>query len=200
MVRSLAALALTASFFPGGSGAFVPQVSVQVTPVPGSSEREVKGDGIVHAPIGAVRAVVTDFERFPGLIPYVAEVRVLSRSPRGAHIYQREHAPLIKDYDEVLALHIEHDLDDQGPAEFVATWDAVRDALAPMGPSAVRVQVFSGRWELTPDGPNQTRMRLVLHADPGSDLPSWTSQLVSRTAFPLLFHAVEEAAREQHPG
>jgi ribosome-associated toxin RatA of RatAB toxin-antitoxin module len=198
MLRSLTMLALTASFFPSGGG-FVPQVTVQVTPVPGSSEREVRGDGIVHAPIGAVRAVVTDFEHFPGLIPYVAEVRVLSRTERDAHIYQREHAPLLTDYDEVLALHIEHDLGDLGPSSFVATWDAVRDAKAPLLGDAVRVQVFSGRWELSPDGPNQTRMHLVLHADPGSDLPSWTSQLVSRTAFPLLFHAVEEAAR-QHPG
>jgi len=178
-----------------------PEVKVETRAIPDRDVKQVRAQGIIQAPPHVVRAVIADLERYPALMPYVKDSRILSRDPAGDVLnYQRLSFGIILVQDRHYVIRIaeraSRTADGRTGRAFV--W-RLEPGLPPgvTADAAVRVSVNTGYWDLQPvkDSPttnseSATDVRYCVFTDPAGSLPKWVVGLANDQAVPQLFAAV----------
>ena len=156
------------------------QIVVHRRYVEHSKLHELRGVGVVDAPIAAVLAVLDDSDhRLEWMKDTVANVRI-ERTGRYAEVlYSRTRAPWpVADRDVVIA----------GTTTFDTTARVVRidfrsvtNPAWPAQKGVVRMLSLHGHWTMWPEqGGAATRIEYQLHAEPGGSLPGWLTNLVAK--------------------
>lgn len=122
-------------------------------------------EGTIDAPPDAVLAHLTDFEHLVGVIPKLAEVKVLARRDGEAVVYFYFDLPWpIANRDYTARYRWSRD-----GAKIVITVDEA-NAEGPAPTKAVRVALLRGRWELAPRDGGGTAARYLSLVDYGGSL------------------------------
>lgn len=193
MLALLAALLLGAPDDGWSVASRTGDVEVQERARPGSRVREVQTVAVVDAPPAVVRRVVTDWARYPEVMPYTVEGRVVATEEGGrvVHLYTLVDPPLVARRDYTMRL-VDEGADASGALRI--SWTP-SDRGPPPRQGVVRVTVNEGRWLLEPiDGGARTRATYRLHTDPGGTVPGFAANLANREALPGVLQAVRRAA------
>jgi hypothetical protein len=163
---------------------------------PGSGLRAVKAGGIVEASPAAVWAVITDFNHYDHIFPFMEQPRVVGREDGDKRLffYSVLAPPLIAKRDYTLDVHIAYapNKDGRYRLSFVAGNDYSR--APPPLPGAVRVTDVHGFWEVKPWGLGFAHVAYCIRADPGGKLPSFFVNAAQLDAMPKIFAALRKAA------
>jgi len=170
----------------------------------GPSGVALRADGRMDAPAWAVRDVLLEPARHPGVAPYLVARRVVAAErcmdgaagPPGCKVswvYERFSPPVASDRDQVLRVEIRRDGLADG-TEFELAWELDDGRGSPPPQGVVRTRRNRGAWRVAPDG-GATRFSYWLALDPGGDVPAWIVDRGNRTQVPAVIAAVEEAAR-----
>ncbi len=180
--------------------------------LPDSSLKAVHARGTIDAPAWAVRLVVLSPSKFQGVMPRLAEEKVLAGEgcqPEAAalpgckvvYVYNRISMPVIQDRDYTLRVELTRDELGKGGA-FVQSW-RLDTANGPAPKSGVtRMSFNQGYWELSADG-EKTLFRYSIETDPGGAVPNWAVNRANQSEVPRMLQAVEVAARQlarEHAG
>ena len=177
-------------------------LTIQTREHPDSAVKELRAEGRIDATPGSVWAVLADFERYPDFMPYVKVTQVLAREPGGVTIaYQRLSfggLRLLGISDRDYAIRIVDDVTTtrEGRPLLRRVW-TISEALAPApDPSATRLTVNRGSWQLSPAGEDATLAVYCLFTDPGGSLPAWIVNRANQSAIPDVFQAVRTTAKD----
>lgn len=165
------------------------------------SPAPLRAEGTMAAPAWAVREVVLAPSRFEGVMPYLAEERVLSVARcapgatalpgcKSAVVYDRFSPPVVGDREGAIRVDLLEDA--------LAAGGVFREAFAlvpggPSRPGAVRMVADRGGWLLRADG-GRTRFVYEIATDPGGLVPRWLADRANRRSVPDMIAAVERAA------
>jgi ribosome-associated toxin RatA of RatAB toxin-antitoxin module len=119
---------------------------------PAGEHKRVRCAVLLPYPMQKVWSVVTDYEHYADILPYLADVQVEPKEgEKGVwHMTGKAKSALPGYWDFAIDIHQE-----EGTERRVAWWD---------NPSG-EVTLNKGRWELTPDGPDRTLLVLSLEAE-----------------------------------
>jgi hypothetical protein len=128
-----------------------------------------------NAPPVRVHALVTDYDRFAGFIPYVRLSRVLQRPADGSLLvfHHLDFPPPVA--DRVYVIRSRDTASRPADGYYRVEWELV-DRIFPVLQDAAGIQpvAFSGFWELTgADGGSTTDARYSVYSDPGGLVPDW---------------------------
>jgi len=156
-------------------------ITVERRRVAGSALRELRGRGLVDAPLAAVLAVLEDEAQRAQQKAGCAGIESGSGRPgaRSAILYDRTRAPWpVADRDVVLRADTLLDVAERTVRiDFVTT----ESACLPPIPGVVRMPFMRGHYVLRPAGGGLlTDVEYQVHADPGGTLPRWTANLASK--------------------
>lgn len=161
----------------------------------GSPIAEVRAVGRVDASPATVKAVLDDRDRYPGFMPYVSEVRVLSANAAARTLvaYMRLNPPLVGERDYTIAVR-----DETRPGGgFLTSWQVANEQGPAEKPGVVRVKVNEGSWLLEPDnGGAATRATYTLFTDAGGSVPKFVVNQANRRSLGDLFAAVRKTAAD----
>lgn len=206
-VRSVAVgAALAAGLLAGGDAAWgqpagsPPEVTVETRAIPGRDVKQVNAQGFVAAPPHVVRAVIADLERYPDVMPYVKESRVLDRDASGdVRNYQRLSfgMPFVQDRHYIIRVTEREYRDANRRRAWAFVWRLEDGLPSDARADAVRVSVNSGHWDLRPSasGEAATDLRYCVFTDPAGSIPKWVVGLANTEGIPQLYAAVATAAR-----
>jgi len=156
-------------------------ITVERRKVAGTALRELRGRGIVEAPLASVLAVLEDEAQRAQQKAGCAGIDSGSGRPgaRSAILYDRTRAPWpVADRDVVLRADTLLDVAERTVRiDFVTT----ESACLPPVPGVVRMPFMRGHYLLRPAGGGLfTDVEYQVHADPGGTLPRWTANLASK--------------------
>jgi len=162
-------------------------LTIYQRPHPGSDLQEFKAVGVIQAPTDAVKRVLEDVEAHPQFMPYLKEVRVLSRDAKSRVSYQRVSPPLIGDRDYTVRVTFDTRRTPEG-SFYSSRWQAANDVGPPVRKGITRVIVTQGSWQLEPaEGGRATRAIYQIFSDPEGSVPTAIVNAGSRSAIPKLF-------------
>jgi len=162
----------------------------------GSSIKEFKGTGVISAAPGAVEKVLQDVGDYPTFMPYVTEVRVISRDDGNFLVYQRLNVPFVSDRD--YTLRVEHGITN-GPGGVIIyrdTWQTADEAGPPPRRGTVRVRNNEGSWLLEPVGGTSTQATYQIYTDSGGVIPAFLVNRGSQIVIPRLFDAIRKQVQD----
>ena len=179
-------------------------LTIQARALPGSAVKELRAEGRIDAPPGAVWAVIADLDRYPEFMPYVKVLRVLAREAGGVtSAYQRLSFGALRmlgvsDRDYAIRIVDDATTGPDGRPMLRRVWDIADVPLPAPEPSVVRLAVNRGAWLLraVADDPTATIAVYCLLTDPGGSLPAWVVNRANQTGIPEVFAAVRATARE----
>jgi hypothetical protein len=154
-------------------------VVVYARKVPGTPIREVRGTGLVHAPLLEILAVINDVDAYVQWMPKVKVSRVLARPSRTEVIgYSLMKAPWpVADRDTVVHASASFARE---RGEVTVQLRTVRwPALGPVR-GVVRMIRFDGMFRLTRVSERLTRIDYQVLGDPAGNVPAWIANLVAR--------------------
>jgi len=127
-----------------------------------------------EAPPARLHALVTDYDHFEGLIPNVAESRVLEKAGDIQWVFHRLHFPgPIADRTYVIR---STDAENRPQAHYYRVVWELTDRKFPgidIG-AGVQPRAFSGFWEIrSADNGLTSEARYAVHIDPGGWVPDW---------------------------
>ncbi len=163
---------------------------------PESEVREMKAMGLVDATPLEIWKVVRDLERYPKVMPYVEEAKILSRDDGDKNVlyYSKINAPLVDRRYYIIRVIDESDWRD-GKGFLKVTWSAVndKDDLMPVKKDVVRIRVDDGFWLLEPreDG-KKTFVTYYINTSPGGSIPNFIANSGNNIAVPKVFDAIRE--------
>ena len=145
-------------------------IDVYTRPVADSAIREFKGEGIVAVEIDAIVELLRDSSRFKDWFPDTSESKLLERDGAVSYQYSVMKTPWpVADRDNVFRSVLTVD---ESTGGVVISVEAAPDAY-PIQPGRHRVTKAKGRWQLTPNGPDETHVAFTMHLEPGGSLPDW---------------------------
>lgn len=141
---------------------------------PDSPLDEVMIETRFRAAPGRLFALVNDYDAFVGLIPDVAESRVLAVEGASRWVYHRLHLPGPV-ADRVYVMRSTQRVDGVPADAWRVEWTLSDRPFPEVDLAAgVRPDSLSGFWEITAgDDPDSTKARYAVHVDPGGRLPAW---------------------------
>jgi hypothetical protein len=147
--------------------------------VPGTPIREVRGTGVIDAPLLAVLAVINDVDAYPQWMPKVRTARALARPSRYEVIgYSRMRAPWpVADRDAVVRARARFD---RARGEVAVALKALPWPSLPPPKGVVRMPRFDGLFTLRREGAPRTRIDYQVLGDPAGNVPVWIANLVAR--------------------
>lgn len=161
----------------------------------GGSLKETLAVGAVDAPPWVVKNAIDDYEASDGAMPYLREMRVLSRDARGTLIYHRTSPPLVADRDYTIRMSDESYLRDDDAVVYVVRWRAANAEGPPPRAGVVRVAETEGYWRLEPiDAGTRTRASYWIFADPGGSVPHALAGWGTNTMMSSIFKAIRQRA------
>ena len=146
--------------------------------VTGTKLLKVKAIAVIDADINSVKAVIDDVAHYSSWLPYLIEARVLQQtSATEMLLYSHFDAAWpARDRDVVYRVHvIQHE---DGSISYQQ--QSQQSALMPEQDDYVRTTLMQGGYLLTPLDGNQTRVEMLLHADPRGKLPLWIVNIVQQ--------------------
>lgn len=145
-------------------------IDVYTRPVAGSDIREFRGEGIVGVGIDAVVELLRDSSRFKDWFPETSESKLLERDGAITYQYSVMSTPWpISDRDNIFRTVLTRD---ETTGRVDISVEAAPNA-HPEQPRLHRVTRANGSWQLTPDGPNKTHVKFIMHLEPGGGIPDW---------------------------
>ena len=145
-------------------------IDVYTRPVSDSDIKEFKGEGIVGVSISAIVELLRDSAQFKNWFPNTSASKLLERDGAVSYQYSIMSTPWpISDRDNIFRSVMTRD-ETTGSVEI--TVDAAPDHY-PVQKRLHRVTRAKGSWLLTPDGPNKTHVKFVMHLEPGGGIPDW---------------------------
>jgi polyketide cyclase/dehydrase/lipid transport protein len=170
---------------------------VTTAPVAGTSIRVVRASADVAAAPETVLAVIDDVASYRSTMPYVAESRVVERTPTSVVSYQRLRfpVPMLDDRDYVIRItaHLEAGTGDAVVHRRI--WRLEPTADVPERPGVVRVRVNEGSWIVTAKRADLSHVSYCLYTDPGGGVWKWVANQANVQAIPRLFQALREAVK-----
>jgi hypothetical protein len=147
---------------------------------------DLAAEGVVPAPPAAVQRALLAYEKQAGVVPRLAEVKVLARGKQWLRVYQRLSLPVIDDRDFNLRVRWGGD-DDKGRwIRYNST-----DEGPPPRDGVVRVTHNTGKWLLDGvHGGSRTRLRMISSIDIAGDVPSWMAKSDAGDDIPKLYEAI----------
>jgi hypothetical protein len=143
----------------------------------------IAGEGVMPAPIGDVREVITDYRGQAGKVDRVSESRVLREGANWLLVYQRLNLPIISDRDYTLMVRWGEDHGVQWVTFDSASWLA-----PPPRDGIVRVTDHHGSWQLrSVEGGRATFVRFQTRIDLGGSLPRWMARAGAGKEVPNVF-------------
>jgi hypothetical protein len=160
------------------------------------SLRETLAIGAIDAPPWVVKNAIDDWEAQDGAMPYMREMRVLSRSGRSGVVYHRTAPPLVTDRDYTIRMIDESYVRPDDSVVYVSRWVVANELGPPPRIGVVRVTVTEGYWKLEPiDDGKRTRASYFVFADPGGSVPKSVAQWGTNTMLGGIFNAIRARAR-----
>mgnify|MGYP001592081711 CR=1 FL=1 len=143
------------------------------------TEREI----VIDAPMAAVYAVITDYERYPDFLPEMREVRVLGQDERGKVVH----------FELELIMRLSYSLRITERPPSAITW-TLEDAKM--------IAANVGGWTLSASGERQTLARYALDVKLRGLIPKSVSDRLLGTTLPetlTRFKGRAEAVWQQNP-
>ncbi len=155
--------------------------------VTGTEILKVKAIAVVDVDINSVKAVIEDVAHHSDWMPYLIEARVLQQlSATEILLYSRFDAAWpARDRDVVYRVRVSQHED--GSISYQQ--QSQQSSLMPVQDDYVRANLMQGGYRLTPVDGNQTRVEMLLHADPRGKLPLWIVNIVQQS---LPFESLKE--------
>jgi len=153
--------------------------------VAGTAILKIKAVAVIDAEIRRVMAIIDDVAHNPDWLPYLIETRVLEqRSEADKLLYSRFDAAWpARDRDVVYRVRVTKHED----GSIIYQQQSQKSPLMPAQDDYVRANLIQGGYSLIPVDGNQTRVELLLHADPRGKLPLWIINIIKqRLPFELL--------------
>lgn len=153
---------------------------------------EFRAKGVVEAPVADVLKILEDVKAAPEYMPYVKEVKVLSRSSGRQVFYQRIQPPFVTERDYTLDFVKTSRTTPSGRA-YRLTWTTANDKGPGEREGVVRVQVNEGFWDLAPteDG-KSTSLGYSVYTDIGASIPAFLVKKGNLIALPKLYRAIRK--------
>lgn len=161
----------------------------------GSALKEFKTVGVIDAPAGAVYAVLSDVEAYPGFMPYTTECSVLKRTGDCTIAYQRLALPMVSDRDYTLRSEHSKTPGPNGPI-YRIQWEPANDLGPPEKLGVERVKICEGGWLIEPNGTGATSATYVIYTDSGGAIPAVIANSGSRMAIRKMFAAIRKEVHE----
>ena len=175
----------------------VDDVDLYRRPVQNSAIPALLGHTRLHASIGSVFRVISDYDHFADFIPLVSESRVLERTARTSWVYQRLGLPLLV-ADRHYIIKVDDNWHDPATAAIAVDWqlDASRSRSLPSA-DALLPAAFKGSWRLAAL-PAQSWCDAVysIHVEPGGAVPDWLFARVSERYVVQVIDAVRKRLAE----
>lgn len=146
-------------------------IVVHRRPVEGSSLDELRGTGVVDAPIAAVLGVLQDTERGKEWMFNCVDSATLERNDDGSYVvYNRTSTPWpLADRDVVVRGRRVFE-----PTRVRVAFESIDFPVRPPTEGVVRMPFLRGHWILVPEARGEaTRVEYQMHANPGGALPTW---------------------------
>jgi ribosome-associated toxin RatA of RatAB toxin-antitoxin module len=163
--------------------------------VPGAAVPAALARVRIEVPPARLFAVITDYDRFAGFVPYVTSSRVVHREAGLRRVSQHLRFPgPVADRHYVIE---SRDSVTSSPQErWRVEWRLVPESDSPAsGGTGITPNAFTGYWELTPvAGGKATDAIYSLHFDPGGALPSWLVTFAMNRYLPKVIDAVRARA------
>ena len=136
----------------------------------------VRGEAVLEHPLDRVATVINDHTRWNEWAKAVTSSKLLARDQSGDKIvYQAFDMPmLISDRDTVYKFGMKW----QGQTLKIVGQSVEHPQAPPT--VGIRTKLITGRWSLSPEGPQRTRLVLEVLMDPMGRLPSWLVNIVQR--------------------
>jgi len=147
--------------------------------VAGMEILKIKAIAVVDADINSVKAVIEDVAHHSDWVPYLIEARLLQQlSATEILLYSRFDAVWpARDRDLVYRVRVSQHED--GSISYQQ--QSQQSSLMPVQDDYVRANLMQGGYRLTPVEGNQTRVEMLLHADPRGKLPLWIVNIVQQS-------------------
>jgi len=138
----------------------------------------VKAVAVIDADINSVKTVINDVAHHPDWLPYLTETRVLEqKTATDRLLYSRFDASWpARDRDVVYRVRITQNED----GSITYQQQSQQSFLMPEQDDYVRATLMQGSYSLMPVDGNQTRVELLLHADPRGKLPLWIVNIIKQ--------------------
>jgi ribosome-associated toxin RatA of RatAB toxin-antitoxin module len=163
--------------------------------VPGAAVPAALARVRIEVPPARLFAVITDYDRFAGFVPYVTRSQVVRREAGLRRVSQHLRFPgPVADRHYVIE---SRDSVTSSPRErWRIEWRLVPEKnITASDETGITPNAFTGYWELTPvAGGTATDAIYSLHFDPGGALPSWLVTFAMNRYLPKVIDAVRTRA------
>ena len=154
-------------------------VEVWSREVQGSENEEVRGSLIINAPVAALEWVIDDVPASVRWLPSCREARVIRKiDDNSREILFITDMPWPMADRESLLMTEKHE--DGATGGVVIGFRSVNDPAVPVGKDNVRMQDVKGRWVLTPEGGDKTRVSYLVKGGPGGSVPVYLANAAGR--------------------
>ena len=138
--------------------------------------KPTRSEMIVNASPSKVLKVIQDIPNYSNWIPYCEETKVLDRPNDSTfHYYQFMDMPLVKNRDLIVKVSTSIIMDGYRINMTVAPEHI------PVDEDAVRIEVFSAQYEITPMEGGKTIISMENKVDPGGFIPTFALNWASRS-------------------
>ena len=150
-------------------------IKIYTSEVPNSKVKAVRVECEINATMAQLVAVLMDVNRSAEWIYHTKSCELIKRvSVDELYYYSEIDLPWpASNRDFVAHLTVTHN-----PVTKVVVIDGPAVAgMVPVKEGIVRIANSTGRWILTPDGPDKVKINYTLHADPGGNIPGWITNM-----------------------
>jgi hypothetical protein len=203
--RMLASMSLGLLLLSAVAGAEEPWDTVQTEPIvvktrkrADSDIKEVWAEGNIAACPIDIQSTLTDINRYPQFMPYIAEARYVAETdPDGAqYVYSRLNLPILSSRDFVHKTYVDRDAKRDPEGVFANHWFAVPDKF-PSRHNIVRLRLSEGSWLVTPLPDGKSHVVYHVAVDPGGAIPSWAANKSNADGVSQTFKNVEHESQRR---
>jgi hypothetical protein len=164
----------------------------------GSDIKEVWAEGTLSACPVDIQSTLTDIDRYPKFMPYIAEARYVAKTdPDGAqYVYSRLNLPILSSRDFVHKTYVDRDARSDPEGTFANHWFAVPDKL-PHRHDIIRLQISEGSWLVTPLPDGKSHVVYHVTVDPGGAIPSWAANKTNADGVSQTFKNIEHESQKR---
>lgn len=159
---------------------------VRLIDTPGSRIKTAEALFLVQASPEACNNIITDFEHYPEFMPNIVNTRLLiSTADSSTYHFTLKVAMVDINYTLLLKGSVQGDM-------YGLTWDYV----------AGDIRSTTGSWDIRREGIREgySRIRYIVHTDPGKFVPGWVANKLSTESIPEMIVAIRERTSGSRQG
>ena len=152
---------------------------VTLEKVEGSRSKRATIEGVIHAPVKKIWAVLTDYASYPEFMPRFRLVNILEKSDKHVHYYSELNMPWpIKDVSY------------ECMSSFLKVEEKLRVAMVPG--TGKGVKSFEGTWILKPIDEQTTQASYTLFFESEKKYPKWAERMGTKSTIGKTLRAVRK--------